>query len=119
MALSTGSTETPGTGQFVAETVWSCPLHEQPETHECDCDHCDIPFYTCEGCAHADWVDKRDETGAVVMREVSFYEQMMRRSWKAEDARVSAFLGLMAKTADPVNVPIIRWIEDEPSGSDH
>lgn len=62
---------------------WSCSLHNYPETHECDCDHCELPYYTCDQCAAAKWVNKLDADGNVVMREATTLDLMTK--WLVRD----------------------------------
>lgn len=31
-----------GTGEFVQEREWTCPDHNHPQDHVCDCNHCGV-----------------------------------------------------------------------------
>ncbi len=103
MALATQSE---GSGEFAPVRVWSCPLHHDPQTHVCDCDLCEVPYYTCESCASAEWVDKTDDEGNVVLRELSVWEVAFRRTYqeKGPMAAVGTMFDRDAK---------ISWLEDE------
>lgn len=69
-----------GSGEFVHVREWSCPLHDKPQTHECDCELCKVPEVTCPSCVDADWVDVLGDDGVPVTRELSKWEVGMRRT---------------------------------------
>lgn len=85
----------PGSGQFIREREWSCPKHEVPMRHECDCGHCKREW-DCRSCARAEWVDLTNGDGTPKMRELSIIEVTLRDD----------FRNLMR----PLN---IDWIEDQ------
>lgn len=78
MALSS-----PGSGQFVPDREWSCPLHDRKQTHECDCDACTLPYVSCPSCATAEWRDVVAADGTPVLRELSLWEAVMRETFRA------------------------------------
>lgn len=100
-----------GSGVFVPVRVWSCPLHDEEQIHECDCEHCVIPRTTCELCLSAGWVDEIGADGKVVMRELSLWEQMLRQDYSTRDWGVSMLEQLMAVREAPEGFKI-RWLED-------
>jgi hypothetical protein len=73
-----------GSGEFVPVRVWSCSKHDEPDEHYCDCEFCEVVL--CEECEAADWVDKLDENGEVVMRErdrtEAFLVQQLKNSFE-------------------------------------
>ena len=93
-----------GSGEFVAETVWSCPVHDEPEIHECGCELCTWKEPKC--CADADWIDKLDADGNVVMRELSAWDAMF-REMAARDGMLSALSEMVLKPSAKV-----AWLED-------
>lgn len=103
-----------GSGQFVAETEWSCPNHEFPEVHECDCQFCDWEPPEC--CDEAEWVDKRDADGNVVTRELSVWEASLRNLWiqdaAARESRAQAWMEVLER--EPWGKPaVVSWVEDD------
>ena len=102
-----------GTGEFVPVRVWSCVVHDAPLTHECDCDNCKLPYYAA-CCATAEWVDKLDADGNVVMREVTMMDQFFTRAFVLpEMQKASALAGMMDRFSDSERIPVIRWTEDD------
>lgn len=88
-----------GSGQFVPVKEWSCPWHDHDESsHYCDCDLCG--FEGCEACARSEWVDKLDESGEVVLRELSVFEVALRK------------LPPLTRV-DVLSAGKVGWLEDE------
>ncbi len=101
-----------GSGRFVAEREWSCPIHDHPQYHECDCEHCEVPLLPdcCEG---GEWVDKIDADGNVVMRETAVEEEFLIREFTVAAVN-SSLVDLMNKASKSPGEgnPTIRWLED-------
>lgn len=106
MALSTA--QSGGSGEFVPEREWSCPCHEQPQTHECDCDGCPIDYWLCSSCAEASWVDRIGPDGAPVMRELSVWEAALRH--QTRNPFMPPLLVEAILNTDPAT---IEWVEDD------
>jgi hypothetical protein len=98
------STPFVGSGEFVPERVWSCPDHEQPEWHECDCQFCTWEQPAC--CQAANWVDRLDADGNVVMREMSVFDAAFRNLYATQGPL--AALGTLSATQRK-----IAWLEDQ------
>lgn len=71
-----------GSGEFVQEREWTCPDHDRPHDHMCDCDHCEREW-DCDKCAVASWVDVFNADGTRKMREVGLYESLVLRQLAA------------------------------------
>ena len=57
-----------GSGEFVPVEEWSCRFHERPHFQD------DDEAEWCNECAAGKWRKKRDDSGEVVMRELSIFE---------------------------------------------
>jgi hypothetical protein len=66
-----------GSGRFVPDRAWSCPKHDYPQYHECDCGHCPVGEWECDECATASWADQFNEDGTRKMRELSVAEAFL------------------------------------------
>lgn len=65
-------------GEWVPARVWSCPKHEWPAEHECDCPDCDREW-DCETCATARWTTPLNDDGSPVLRELDVWESLLRK----------------------------------------
>ena len=96
------SVDLSGSGRFVPVREWTCPKHDQPEHHECDCEYCTWQQPAC--CQLSRWIDKVDEDGQVVMREMSVWEALL---FDRVISPLSYVSGLHKKALERVT-----WLED-------
>lgn len=93
------------TGIYEPVREWSCPEHEWPQDHECDCHHCDREW-DCELCAEARWETVLAPDGSPLMREVLAFDMARALCAPSFSSGFSALLSLGAGTAE------VRWVED-------
>lgn len=61
--------------RFLQEREWTCPKHDEPQIHRCDCRDC-FKEFDCTGCESAEWVGVVDMHGEPVMRELTWAQAM-------------------------------------------
>ena len=98
-----------GSGEFVPERVWSCPVHGDDVSWSWDGDPWESEGEVCLDCEFGEWRDRRAADGSLVLRELSVGEVGFRRLVEREGrlAATSALLGEVARDAK------IGWLEDE------
>lgn len=111
MALNSGL-KFEGSGKFVQEREWTCPKHDWPMQHECDCSHCNRRW-DCRSCARAKWVDLTNDDGTPKMRELSVWEVSFQSMWATQLARENLLLDAILNWDENVEMPRIVWMEDE------
>lgn len=100
-----------GSGHFVQDREWTCPKHDWPMEHICDCDRCSRKW-DCSSCARAKWRDLFNDDGTPMMRETGVWEHS---HWLtvADDMReLNALLAMMMEKR-PADEPKIVWMDDE------
>lgn len=109
MALSTPFV---GSGEFVPVRVWSCPVHDDDVTYRGDFedyeDAWEVAGEVCLDCVTGTWRDKRDATGAIVMRELSAWEVGLRQVASDHGVTTALALALTRNSADARYI----WRED-------
>lgn len=94
-----------GSGKFAPVRVWSCPDHDKPVEHHCDCHLCTWKEPAC--CANAKWIDRLDRDGNIVTYELSTWEEMLLDVFR-EDFWIGGRV-LQMLTTDGAKY---EWIED-------
>ena len=82
-----------GSGVFVQARYWTCPIHERPVTHWCDCEFCSWEAPEC--CAAAEWRDVLDADGNAVKRELNTLEAyLLKEARRSQDSLPGGFPGI-------------------------
>ena len=99
-----------GSGEFVPVREWTCPLHDSPRDHYCDCEHCDLEW-DCKACSISEWVET-DE-----MRELSKFEVPLRdcqiHQLKTLSEMTTWFASHTTWFASHTFPSKVEWLEDE------
>lgn len=98
-----------GSGEFVPVREWTCPEHEYPYFHECDCEFCE--GRVCETCETAEWRD----TGET--RELFLVEAWMWRELEQsirELSRPSVISGRVVEWKEDLSIPRIVTPKAQP-----
>lgn len=102
-----------GTGEFVPEREWSCPVHERNIADYEEDDPWEVEGEVCLDCITGRWRDVRATDGTVVMREVGEMEYLVRTSMleRMEEMR-TGLLDTLLVLRDPAE-PVYHWMEDD------
>jgi hypothetical protein len=96
-----------GTGEFVPERVWSCPVHDRNPADFEEGDPWVEEGEICLDCETGLWLDAKDADGVVVMREVGAWELML-----LQGLPETRCVAPMLATLDSPASAKISWLED-------
>jgi hypothetical protein len=99
-----------GSGVFVPERVWSCSVHDRC-VFEYEDDPWESPGGICLECETGQWLDKKDENGKVITRELSTMEHYFGEIIQERDHK--AFQNMLDWSANPDAKVKFVWNEDD------